>query len=165
MTEVTAESAPKRRKGAGLALFAITVLLTGGGGFAMGALGLIPLPMGAGNSNSPGNATPDWAASAGPPPTFYSLPEIIIPLGTAVSSQYLRAKIHMEIDPSSIELLQRTEPRIMDSLNIFLRAVDERDMSSILAMENLRAEMLRRVRLVTGDKVVHAVLIGEFLLR
>ena len=53
----------------------------------------------------------------------------------------------------------------MDTLNIFLRAVDERDMSSILAMENLRAEMLRRVRLVTGDKAVRAVLIGEFLLR
>ena len=60
---------------------------------------------------------------------------------------------------------RQAEPRIVDTLNIFLRAVDERDVSSILAMERLRAEMLRRVRLVTGDEAVKAVLIAEFLLR
>lgn len=163
MTEVNAEQLPKRGKAAGLALLGVTVLLAGGGGFAMGMLGLVPHPFGAGDS-APLNLNAETAVM-GPLPAIHSLPEIVIPLGNAVSSQYLRAKLHIEIDPSAVELLRKTEPRIMDTLNVFLRAVDERDMSSIRAMENLRAEMLRRVRLVTGDDAVHAVLIGEFLLR
>jgi len=165
MTEVDAEQMPARRKTAGLAWLAITMLLTGGSGFAIGTSGLVPLPFGAGiDDNASPNADRTMAVST-PLPLFHPLPEIVIPIGNTGASRYLRAKLHLEIEPSAVELLRRTEPRIVDTLNIFLRAVDERDLSSIRAMENLRAEMLRRVRLVTGADAVHAVLIGEFLLR
>ena len=50
-------------------------------------------------------------------------------------------------------------------LEKFLRAVDEQDLASVSVMESLRAEMLHRVRLATGIEGIHAVLIGELLLR
>ena len=142
----------------------------GGGGFVLGGMGLIPLPFGP----SPASVHTDphaggEAAGISPVPrpaaAFHALPEMVIPLGNAVSSQYLRAKLFIEASPAAVELLRQAEPRVMDTLNIFLRAVDEQDLASVSVMESLRAEMLHRVRLATGIEGIHAVLIGELLLR
>lgn len=165
MTDVAVEAIPKKPGKMGLVVLTAVVLLAGGGGFAAGSMGLIPVPLGQSGDMATEPGGHDTAMPSSQPAEFHQLPELVIPLGNALSSQYLRANLYLEIDPSAAALLRQTEPRIVDTLNIFLRAVDERDMSSILAMENLRAEMLRRVRLVTGDKAVRAVLIGEFLLR
>ena len=55
-------------------------------------------------------------------------------------------------------------PRINDVLNVYLRAVDERDFEVPRAMVRLRAQMLRRVQLVTPPGAVRDVLIQEFVL-
>ncbi len=165
MTELAADAPSKKAGKMGLIVLAMVVLLAGGGGFVAGSMGLIPIPVGKSAETAAKGSGYQPAVQPSASATFHQLPELLIPLGNARSSQYLRANLYLEIDPSAATLLRQTEPRIVDTLNIFLRAVDERDMSSILAMENLRAEMLRRVRLVTGDDAVRAVLIGEFLLR
>tara|TARA_R110002110_G_scaffold222301_3_gene436293 strand:+ start:140 stop:637 length:498 start_codon:yes stop_codon:yes gene_type:complete len=165
LTEVVAEGPPKKGGAKGLIVLLAVIVLGGGGGFAAGMMGLIPIPF-VGQSDAD-NLDPqqDTKNINQTPPTFHSLPEFTIPLGGGATAQFLRTKLHLEIDPKSAESVRQAEPRIVDTLNIFLRAVDERDVSSILAMERLRAEMLRRVRLVTGDEAVKAVLIAEFLLR
>jgi len=165
MTEVTADAPPPKRGKMGPIVLAAVVLLAGGGGFGAGMMGLIPLPLGQEPAKEMAmdhkKTEPDYSAVA----TYYTLPNLMIPLGKNASSRYLRTTLFLEIDPDHEDILRKTEPRIMDTLNIFLRSVDERDVSSILALERLRGEILRRVRLVTGDDAVHAVLIGEFLLR
>ncbi|MCA8928244.1 MAG: flagellar basal body-associated FliL family protein [Alphaproteobacteria bacterium] len=165
MTEVAAEEPPKKGGRMGLILLIAVVAVAGGGGFGIGMSGLLPLPFGPTEAEH----SPAESHAKDPKPmeniAYYHLPELVIPLGKTAYSRYLRTKIYLETNQNQEQIIRNTEPRIMDTLNVFLRSVDERDVSSVLAMETLRAEMLRRVQLVTGEDAVHAVLIGEFLLR
>jgi flagellar protein FliL len=165
MTEVIAEEPPKKSGAKGLIVLLAVIVLAGGGGFAAGMMGLVPIPMGHPAPDAKHDPHHDVAAVSDMVPTFHALPDLTIPLGKGSSAQYLRAKLQLETDAEHADAVRQSEPRIVDTLNIFLRAIDERDVASILAMEKLRAEMLRRVRLVTGEEAVHSVLIGEFLLR
>ena len=165
MTEVIAEEPPKKSGTKGLIVLLAVVALAGGGGFAAGILGLVPLPVGHVEPDAKHDPHHDMTMTAHVAPTYLPLPDLTIPLGKGSSAQYLQAKLQLETDAEHADAVRHSEPRIVDTLNVFLRAIDERDVASILAMERLRAEMLRRVRLVTGEKAVSAVLIGEFLLR
>ena len=55
-------------------------------------------------------------------------------------------------------------PRVMDVLNSYLRAVEVSDLEDPSALIGLRAQMLRRIQLVTGDGRVRDLLIMEFVL-
>jgi flagellar FliL protein len=55
-------------------------------------------------------------------------------------------------------------PRILDVLNTYLRAVDVRDLEQPAAIARLRAQMLRRIQVVTGEGRVRDLLITEFIL-
>ena len=55
-------------------------------------------------------------------------------------------------------------PRIVDVLNTYLRAVEVRDLEEPAAMARLRAQMLRRVQVVTGEGRVRDLLVTEFVL-
>jgi len=54
---------------------------------------------------------------------------------------------------------------ILDVLNTYLRAVELRDVENPAAMTRLRAQMLRRVNIVTGEGRVNDLLITEFVLK
>ena len=58
----------------------------------------------------------------------------------------------------------RVEPRVMDVLNSYLRAVEVSDLEDPSALISLRAQMLRRIQLVTGEGRVRDLLIMEFVL-
>ena len=49
-------------------------------------------------------------------------------------------------------------PRILDVLNSYLRAVELADLEDPSAMVRLRAQMLRRVQIVTGEGRVRDLL-------
>jgi len=55
-------------------------------------------------------------------------------------------------------------PRILDVLNSYLRAVAITDLEDPTAMARLRAQMLRRVQIVTGEGRVRDLLVTEFVL-
>ena len=52
----------------------------------------------------------------------------------------------------------------MDVLNSYLRAVAVSDLEDPSALVSLRAQMLRRIQLVTGEGRVRDLLIMEFVL-
>jgi flagellar protein FliL len=54
-------------------------------------------------------------------------------------------------------------PRITDALNTYLRALEARDLQQPAATVWLRAQMLRRIQLVTGEGRVRDLLITEFV--
>ena len=55
-------------------------------------------------------------------------------------------------------------PRILDVLNGYLRAVETADLENPSALVKLRAQMLRRVQIVTGEGRVRDLLVTEFVL-
>jgi len=59
--------------------------------------------------------------------------------------------------------VQALMPRIMDVLNIYLRALDPPELEEPAALLRLRAQMLRRVQIVTGPGLVNDLLIIEFV--
>ena len=89
---------------------------------------------------------------------------MVISLGPAATARHLKVRVSIEVDPESTEAVTALTPRIVDVLNTFLRAVDERDFEVPRAMTRIQAQMLRRVQLVTPHGAVHDVLIQEFVL-
>jgi len=55
-------------------------------------------------------------------------------------------------------------PWIQDVLNTYLRAVSETDLESPAMLDRLRAQMLHRVQVVSGEGLVRDFLISEFVL-
>ena len=51
----------------------------------------------------------------------------------------------------------------MDVLNIYLRALDPHELQEPAALLRLRAQMLRRVQIVTGPGMVNDLLVMEFV--
>jgi flagellar protein FliL len=56
------------------------------------------------------------------------------------------------------------KPRILDVLNSYLRAVEVAELEDPSALVRIRAQMLRRIQIVTGEGRVRDLLITEFVL-
>ena len=92
------------------------------------------------------------------------LEPLVIPLSAEARSRHLRVTLQLEVRTEAKEAVIAVTPRVLDVLNTFLRAVDEREFENPRAMARLRAQMLRRIRLVAPEDAVQDVLIQEFLL-
>ena len=98
------------------------------------------------------------------PGAFVPLDALIISLGPKSRSEHLKVTLTVEVEPGREAEVEAIKPRVVDVLNGFLRAVDEREFELPRSMERLRAQMLRRVKLVTPEGAVRDLLIQEFLL-
>lgn len=167
------EEVPKK-KSKGMLFGLIGAVLLGGGAFYGVYSGLIPLPFGGeaetAEHKSEGYGENQHTEQSGyrpddmKPTAFVPLEQIIISLGPDAKARHLSVRISVEVVPEAEASVTALTPRIMDVLNTFLRAVDERDFEIPRSMVRLRAQMLRRVQLVTPEGSVRDVLIQEFLL-
>ena len=181
------EDVETKKKSSKLLLFAaLGAVLLGGGVFAGIFLGVIPVPAALGGKDAAaayaeGDSHAEAKAGQGhdgshkPPPKrasdasfvvpgFMDLDALVISLGPNAHARHLRAAFTLETAPDALEAVAALRPRILDVLNTYLRAVDERDFEAPHAMPRLRAQMLRRVQLVTPPGSVSDVLIREFVL-
>ncbi|GFE64398.1 flagellar basal body-associated FliL family protein [Litoreibacter roseus] len=94
--------------------------------------------------------------------SFVPIDPMIISLGTG-NRQQLRFNAQLEVDPAYTADVSHLMPRILDILNGYLRAVDITELEDPAALIRLRAQMLRRVQLVTGEGYVRDLLITEFV--
>ena len=90
--------------------------------------------------------------------------ELSASLGKEAKSRHLKVTVTVEVEPGREADVSGISPRIVDVLNTYLRAVDERDLEIPRAMVRLRAQMLRRVKLVSPPGAVRDVLIQQFVL-
>jgi flagellar FliL protein len=150
---------PKKSK-IGFILLIVGILLSGGGGIAVGYLGLIPLDFLNKNNQKTEPSLPNIDNTI-----FIELPAITIPLGQNAKAKYLRAVFSIETVPNYEERIDKLRPRLMDMLNTYLRAVEETDLTNPNRFQNLQAQMLRRSRLVAGESAVKNLLIQEFILQ
>lgn len=136
----------------------VLALLLGGGGFYAVWSGML---LGPADEHAEDE---EPAAAAGPEVTFLPLEPIVVSLGAAAGSRYLRFRGELEVDPAQQAAVTQMMPRILDTLNGFLRAVSVRELQDPAALILLRAQMLRRIQIIVGEGVVNDLLIVEFVL-
>ncbi len=163
-----------KKKSKGLLFGLIGAVLLGGGTFFGVYSGMIPLPFGGGPAEENAEAHAEGEGEQGemaaeqdtsaPTYAFIPMEPLVISLGPDAKSRHLKVSLTIEVTAGSEEAVTMVTPRINDVLNTFLRAVDEREFEIPRSMLRLRAQMLRRVQLVTPKNAVRDVLIQEFVL-
>lgn len=160
--DVDGEKPAKKKGGKGGLIGIVLAVILGGGGFFASFSGLIP-GLGSGAPEM-AEKKPVQAMAAVKMASFVPLDEMVISLGPRAQASHLKLSVQLEIDPIFQEEITNDMPRILDVLNTYLRAVEEADIESPAAMARIRAHMLRRVQIVTGEGRVKDLLITEFVL-
>lgn len=96
--------------------------------------------------------------------TFVPVEPIIVSLNHQTTVKHLRFRASLEVDRIYAQEVEELLPRVADVLNSYLRAIETEDFSDSLALTRLRAQMLRRIQIVTGPGRVRDLLIQEFVL-
>jgi flagellar FliL protein len=153
------QPAEKPRKGKlGLILGLLAALGLGGGGFYAVYAGLFDLgKLGELTHHQPAEAVLGDVA-------FVPMEPITISLAPDATAKLLRFAGQLEVAPEYAAEVAGLMPRVLDVLNTYLRAVDVRDLEEPSSLARLRAQMLRRVQVVTGEGRVRDLLITEFVL-
>ncbi len=159
-TADTPESVPKGRRRLPLLLGVLGALLLGGAAFHAVRTGMILAP-GASGPGAAGDAPADPAGLADI--TFIPVDTVTVSLGPESGGRHLRFTAQLEVEKSGTADVATLMPRIIDVLNGYLRAVPLRDLNDPGAMARLRAQMLRRVQIVTGEGRVRDLLVSEFI--
>lgn len=106
----------------------------------------------------------DHAPADLPDIAFVPIEPLVVSLGGADSGRYLHFTAQIEV-PSKYEAdVTLLLPRVIDVLNGYLRAVDIDALEDPAALVRLRAQMLRRVQLVSGEGRVRDLLVTEFVI-
>ena len=158
--EETEEEPPKKKSKLPLILGLVLALVLGGGGFFAVYSGMILGP------KDEGVYTAEAKTKAGPLPevAFVPIDPLVINLGQSGGNRHLKFRAQLEVDPTHQSTVTELLPRVVDVLNGYLRAVSMTDLEEPTALIKLRAQMLRRVQIVTGEGRVRDLLVMEFVL-
>lgn len=174
-----AGKAPKKGGGGKMLLVgAVLALALGGGTFFVVYSGMVALPLPPANApehaeGDPGGdhggeahaAAVDPDAPPLPATAFAPLAPILVSLGDGQSLRQLQIVAELEVDPAQLAAVEQLQPRVRDVLTTYLRAVSPEDVADPAALLRMRAQMLRRVQVVTGEGMVRDMLVSEFVLR
>ena len=95
---------------------------------------------------------------------FVEVEPMIISVQAQPNQRLLRFRAQLEVPKNYAEDVTKLLPRVVDVLNSYLRALEVADLEDSAALTRLRAQMLRRVQVVTGKDRVNDFLIMEFVL-
>ena len=151
------DAAPKKRSKLPLLMGVALALLLGGGGFYATWSGLLFGP-------AEPHAPEGEQVAALPDVAFVAIEPLIISLGPGAQSDHLRFTAQLEVNTEHSAEVTHLLPRILDVLNGYLRAVDMAELEDPAALVRLRAQMLRRIQIVTGEGRVRDLLVTEFVL-
>jgi flagellar protein FliL len=151
---------PKKKSKKPLLVGVVLAILLGGGGFYAVWSGLIL---------APSHQTSAEAAAAGPTEplpsvAFVPVQPLVVNIGTGGAQRHLRFQAQLEVKIGTEAEVTKMLPRVVDVLNSYLRAVEISELEQRTALVRLRAQMLRRVQIVTGEGRVRDILIMEFVL-
>ena len=95
---------------------------------------------------------------------FVPVDSLLISLGPGEADRHLRFTSQLEVSAPNAEEVAHLLPRIIDVMNGYLRAIDTTQFDDPAALVRMRAQMLRRVQIVTGEGRVRDLLVTEFVL-
>lgn len=157
-----AEEAPKKKSKLPLIMGVVLALVLGGGGFYAVYSGLL---LGDPKQDTAGkDGHKEEPAAPLPEVAFVPIDPLIINLGRGATNRHLRFRAELEVEPKYESEVASLMPRVLDVLNGYLRAVSVADLEEPAALIKLRAQMLRRVQIVTGEGRVRDLLVMEFVL-
>ncbi len=162
--EITEEDAPKEKSKKPLIIGLVLALAGGGGGFYAVQSGLL---LGKQNEAAAHDSAAHDSPESGhtkPTAVFVPVDPLIINLGSKSENRFLRFRAQLEVDGTHEAEVSALIPRVLDVLNGYLRAVDVKDLEDPSSLIRLRAQMLRRIQMVTGEGRVKDLLIMEFVL-
>lgn len=157
------EAAVKKRSKLPMLIGVVLAGLFGGGGFYAVYSGMVLAPP---KTDAAMAATSDDTVERLPLPdvSFIPLQPLVINLGAGSASRHLKFEAQLEVKPDAEAEVRRVLPRVTDVLNGYLRAIKVEKLEEPTALVQLRAQMLRRVQIVTGEGRVRDLLIMEFVL-
>lgn len=153
--DVPQDVAPKKTSKKPLIIGAILALVLGGAGFYATFAGLILAP-------AEDHATEDVAAL--PDIAFVPVEPLVISLGAGATNRHLRFTSQLEVAGNHAADVTLLLPRIMDVMNSYLRAIEVAALEDPAGLVRMRAQMLRRIQMVTGEGRVRDLLVTEFVL-
>ncbi|MGR3761335.1 flagellar basal body-associated FliL family protein [Roseobacteraceae bacterium NS-SX3] len=173
MTDAVADAeaqAPAGKSKMPLIIGLVLAVAGAGGGFYAVQSGLLPF----GHSAAPERARAAEVAPEGVDTgetaediaklAFIEMEPIVITLRKASGLKHLRFRAHLEVDLIHQEEVEKVLPRVVDVLNSYLRALELDDLTDPMALPKLRAQMLRRINIATGQGRVRDLLIMDFVL-
>jgi len=150
----------KKKSKLPLILGVVLALVLGGGGFFAVYSGMILAP------HVEEEHAEEMHEEAEPLPivSFVSIDPLVINLGSGSSNRHLKFRAELEVEPAAESEVKAMLPRVTDILNGYLRAISIAELEEPSALIKLRAQMLRRIQIVTGESRVRDLLIMEFVL-
>ena len=161
MTDTTLHEVKVRKNGGKVIILMAIVLsvILGGVAYYLVSSNRIPFLNSAVSDAPYTTPTADSGAIA-----FVPLDPIMITFETGRDRVHLRFRTQLEVPKSATSNVEALVPRVVDVFNTFLRALSLDELQAPAALTKLRAQMLRRARLVLGDDQINDVLIMEFVL-
>ena len=159
--EETRDEPPIKKSKLPLILGLVLAIAGGGGGFYAVYSGL--LLGGESHAETEEHEAPEMIIDM-PDVAFVPIEPLVVSLGSGSAGSHLRFRAQLEVGAAYKEEVELLMPRVVDVLNSYLRALDPGDLESNSVLVRLRAQMLRRVQIVTGGDRVSDLLIMEFVL-
>jgi flagellar FliL protein len=151
--------APRKASKLPVIIGLVLMLVLGGGGFYAVWSGLI---LGPGPAH--GSDGQQFAVTALPDIAFVPMDPLVISLHSNAGARNLLFRAQLEVVAAYKADVELLLPRVVDVLNGYLRAVDLQELQDPGALLRLRAQMLRRVQIVTGAGRVRDLLVAEFVM-
>jgi flagellar protein FliL len=156
----TPSESPRKKSKKPLIIGLFLALVGGGGGFMAVQMGLI--------GGTPGDMDPAAESVASVPeiaPVAYvAIDPVVVNMPRDSGRQFLSFAAQLEVVPDYAAEVEALKPRITDVFNSYLRAVEPADFENPDILTSLRAQLLRRVQVVSGEGRVRDLLVQEFIL-
>lgn len=94
---------------------------------------------------------------------FVALESLVVNIGSDTSQRHLLFEAELEVAPDDADEVTHLMPRVMDVMNSYLRVLDMQELSDPRTLVRLRAQLLRRIQIVTGDVLVRDLLVTQFV--
>lgn len=175
VAEVPEEETAKSSK-LPMILGVVLALVGGGGGYFAVSSGILPLGGEPELAGEPGNEVHQEGEDSPMAEAFHGDPEplpqiayvplepIVVTLLKGSNVEHLRFRAQLEVAAEYQSDVETILPRVIDMLNGYLRALEVKDFEDPMALTRLRAQMLRRIQVVTGRGRVRDLLIMDFVL-
>lgn len=159
-TQAEVEEAPPKKSKVPLIIGLALAMAGGGGGFYATFSGMV-LGAEVPGSKEEGEMAP---VKIGHDVEYVAVEQLVISMRSPSNAKHLVFRAHLEVAPKAKEEVEKLLPRVVDVLNSYLRALEPADLEDSSSLTRLRAQMLRRVQVVTGLGKVNDLLIMEFVL-